>query len=396
MIEIYPASAGVDFFATAKDAYYLVVDEKWKLDATSILALSSKAPGADRAVCIFLGKKLSRPKPVDEVENQVGSEVNSAPLVSSRGAKPIERRPLLAGALSRQLLSFGIEATFLELLGTDDVLEVSPANSPLILSSSEEALARRQSIVGELGLSSVPYELELRSRFGDLFFEFDGVPYAKVQDGGEILTGTSFAEAEFLELSHEGRSLESLLANLRVSLMSCRSDKKYYEIFTSMWSRSLLDRALRGGISITAAFAYEPHDVVSVDAQKYQLGDYFRVGNVGVDPFGDLKRPTSGFYGHSGDPLAFALKRDSQGVDLLFVSLSLDISVAVKMGEIVESASSQFGSVGSVVLITSAGLMKFERVRELFTRLDFPIRILTVDEEWRSKEDIGVVDVGVY
>ena len=400
--EIYPTSAGVDFFAIAKESCYIVINEAWRFDATAILALLTKVPSVERVICIYLGKKLTRPKleVEDNLDTGVSDSLAASTKLTSLGRidPPAERRPLLASALAAQLSAFGIGSTFLELLGSDDVREVPLAITPLKVFTSATTLDDLRKPTHELGIDIEPYKSELRSRFGDLFLEVDGVPYAKVLGNGEILTGSSFAESEFLELSHEGRALESLLSNLRVSLMKCRGDKRYYEISTSMWSRSLIDRVLSGGISISRPYAYEIDSTVNfeLDATAFRLGDYYRSGYVGIDPFGDLKKATSGFYGQSGDPFTFALRRGDGGIDLLFASMSLDISVPVKVGEIVESIRGQMGAVRGVSLIATTGLLKFERIRELLSRLNFPIRILAIDGEWRSKQDIGVVDVGVY
>ncbi len=400
--EIYPTSAGVDFFALAEESAYLVVDESWRFDATSILALLSKGRNVEKVICVYLGKKLTRPRiEVEDEPNSVLSGIvdsKSVAFLSDSKVQPIERRQLLASALSAQLAAFGVETIFLELLGSDDVKEISVGNFPLVVEESDNFLGRIRGLVDNLGISRDPYLGELRSRFGDAFLEVDGIPYGKVLSNGEILTGSSFAESEFLELSHEGRALESLLSNLRLSLMKCRGDKRYYEIYTAMWSRSLMDRVIRNGISISRSSPSEVREASSAgfEATAFQLGDYYRSGYGGTDPFNDLKKATSGFYGHSGDPLVFALRRSSEGIDLLFASMSLDISVAVKVGEIVSSFKSQMGAVRDVTLIATPGLLKFERIKDLFSRLNFSIRILAIDDEWRSKQDIGVVEVGVY
>ncbi len=395
--EIYPTSAGVDFFALAKDSAYVVIDESWRFDATSILALLAKIPKMDRIVCVYLGKKLTRPQIETEAHDDVKGVYSDTAATPNGRVTPIERRSLLASALSAQLVAFGIESTFLELLGTDDVREVSCADVPLMVGSCDTTLERYRDLTANLGLSKAPYESELRSRFGDVFLEYDGVPYAKVLETGGILTGSSFAESEFLELSHEGRALESLLGNLRVSLMKCRSDRRYYEIFTSMWSRSLSDRVLFNGMTITrSGDSEDSNEIEKIDTAGYVLGDYYRSGYVGKDPYSDLKKATNGFYGHSGDPLTYAIKRRGEGFDLLFTSMSIDISVPAKVGEIVTSFSSQVGAVQDITLVVTPGLLKFERIKELLRRLDFSIRVLAIDESWRSEQNIGVVDVGVY
>lgn len=237
---------------------------------------------------------------------------------------------------------------------------------------------------GDSSFSCVPdkFQTDLRWRFGNLYLEHLGIPYAKIDQNLNIMqAGVSEAEAEYLSMTAIGSDIENVLGKIKVEIASKRMESKFGPI-----ARSLKSRWLAGMLGA------EPELIA---AQEVVEVDVFRPSYVGIDPFSNLILDKGGFWGSKGDYCDFIQVAHLDGSTILFgVCVSIDLACVTKTLEVVNMCKANVPDL-QMGLVVTAPLMKISAFKEILASIGVRIRIMLANEDLHNGLSLEVVTNGL-
>ncbi|MDA8262437.1 MAG: hypothetical protein M0Z47_06360 [Actinomycetota bacterium] len=304
---VAPGRAGFAMF-TSGSVLHAVLSPAQPLDATGLLLHAVRA-GAER--------------------------ISVSVLALQTGARLRSQAEALAGVLAHQLSCFNLDTT----------VELVPSASESIPAEARPTLEAR---VGPPDLAGPEdawlHREDLVSRYGQMFLEHMGIPYAKVEgEPPRLRPGVSEAENELLEAADpRSEHLNATLERVRTTIQEKRTSGGYDPIAVELRSRWL------------AAELLSQPEVLG--AESVERVDVVRFGARGVYPFGDMSPVRGGFWGTTRDAEDFLLARAGDRAVLWGVAASMDPAAVVRAAEVAATLSPRVPGVEVALAISTRGL----------------------------------------
>lgn len=223
---------------------------------------------------------------------------------------------------------------------------------------------------------------DLTWRFGELYLEYLGIPYAKIEvDTGELKIGVSEPESEILGMTHAHVDAGRKLASLKAQIQLERNSSHFGSVATSLKSRWLA--------SVVVA------DPGCMGANAAHRLDVYREDFIGIPPFSDLANYRGGFWGLNRDYSDLVLvKNDDNSDKLVGVCGTLDLGCVARTIEVWKKFRTNMNNF-TLTFVVPEELARLAIFQELVECVVDDVEVLSVRGSWTESLCLEVVTDGL-